>query len=211
MRRFKKLISVSLVALCVMAMSIISFASPAQGPQPWGLFGFDGIGKPAVTCPPTECTLISPNAFYLGDSPWTFTGFGFLIVQDAFLIGDQLEVFDNEIPIGITSAPFGSGIFCLDPDVCFGIDNFSKGIFPLSDGPHSFTIQLFASPFSGGAAYLCVSTSDESCSPVPAPAPAPEPDSMLLLGLGLVGGFFWTRRQQLHRCLIRLSINRPRR
>ncbi|MGH7818078.1 MAG: PEP-CTERM sorting domain-containing protein [Candidatus Binatia bacterium] len=44
----------------------------------------------------------------------------------------------------------------------------------------------------------------------PEPEPLPEPASMLLLGLGLVSGFFWTRRRQLHRCYIRLSSKRPR-
>ena len=209
MSNFKKLIAACLVAMAMIASSEITSASPAQGPQPWGLFGFDGVGTDAVACLPTDCTLISANAFYLEDRPWTFTGSGFLIVQDAFLVCDQFRVFDNLAEIGVTSAPVASDPFCLDPDICFGIDNFSKGIFPLSDGPHSFTMTQIAG--SAGAAYLCVSTSREGCSPVPAPEPLPEPTSMFLLGFGIIGAFWWTRRPRLNEVLVWISRKRQRR
>jgi hypothetical protein len=207
MQGIKKLITACLVVFAIMAMAKVSSASLAVGPLPWGLFGFDGVGTPAVTCLPTDCTQISANAFYLGDSPWTFTGLGFLIVQDAFLIGDQFQVFDNGVDIGDTSTPIGLGGCGIDPDACFENDNVSKGIFPLLDGDHSFAMTQIAG--FAGAAYLCVSTSRESCSPVAAPEPLPEPTSMLLLGLGLVGMLFWVKRRQLSFILI--SRKRPRR
>ena len=195
MSSFKKLITASLVMVAVMAMAKNSPASPALGPQPWGLFGFDGVGTPAVACLPTDCTQISADAFYLGDPPWTFTGFGFLIVQDAFNIGDQFRVFDNGSDIGITSAPIGIGSCGIEPDDCFLHNNVSKGIFTLDDGTHSFTMtQIAGTP---GAGYLCVSTTREGCSPVTAPEQVPEPTTMLLLGFGLAGAFVWVKLPEL--------------
>jgi hypothetical protein len=58
---------------------------------------------------------------------------------------------------------------------------------------------------------LCVSSSEEICSPVPAPEPLPEPMSMLLLGLGLAGAFFWVKRPQLSKILVLTARKRQRR
>jgi hypothetical protein len=209
MRVINKLIIAWVTVFAITAVAQTSSASPALGPQPWGLFGFDGVGTPAVTCLPTDCTQISADAFYLGDAPWTFTGFGFLIVQDAFNIGDQFRVFDNGSEIGITSAPVGIGSCGIDPDDCFVNNDVSKGIFTLDDGAHSFTMtQIAGSP---GAGYLCVSTTREGCSPVTAPEQVPEPTTMVLLGFGLVGAFWWLKRPQLREVKVLITRYRPRR
>ena len=182
--------------------------SPATGSAPWGEFGFDGAGTPAVaclTCDPSS----GGNSFFLLDPPWTFSGFGFLIVQDAFAIGDQFKVFDNGIEIGDTSLPIGTGNCGSDPDLCFADANVSKGIFPLALGQHSFEIlQIAGTP---GAGFLCISTTNEGCSPVPPTVPAPEPSSMLLLAIALASAFGWSRREQFARCYIAWKRRRPRR
>jgi hypothetical protein len=184
--------------------------SSATGDEPWGEFSFDApVGNFAADCISIICTTSDGNnSFFLGTPPWTYSGSGFLIVQDAFDIGDQFKVFDNGIEIGDTSVPIGSGDCGSDPDICFGNDNVSKGIFSLAPGDHSFTIQLIASPFIGGAGFLCVSTTNRGCSPVA--VPAPEPSSMLLLGIALVGALCWSRREQLSKCYVVLSRKRRR-
>jgi len=201
-------------ALTVMPKSSAATSSATDPEQPWGEFSFGATGSFAAGC--IGCDVSSGgNSFYLGTPPWTFTGSGFLIVQDAFQDGDQFRVFDNAISIGDTaSVPIGSD-FCDDPEVCFANLNFSHGVFALGSGDHSFTIQAIASPRNGGAAFLCVSSSNLSCLPItdpgPGPAPTPEPASMLLLGLGLIGALYWSKRRQLDFCSILTSNKRPRR
>jgi hypothetical protein len=188
------------VALAITAMPTSSSAiSSATGPQPWGEFSFGAVGSLANGC--TGCDVSSGgNSFYLGIPPWTFTGSGFLIVQDAFLVGDQFRAFDNDVAIGDTSAPSGIASCGSNPVDCFADPNASHGIFTLGAGDHSFTIQTLLSPVGGGAGYFCIDSGQGNCGvgPIGGGHEVPEPASVLLLGLSLVAGSLWASRHQLN-------------
>jgi PEP-CTERM motif-containing protein len=209
MQGIKNLIAYCLVVGAILAMAKTSSASPALGDppdplRPWGEFAFNGLGDTSVC---TACTASSGNnSFFLGASPWTFSGSGFLIVQDAFFRGDQFEVFDGLDSMGLTSSPGliddpidGPGCGS-NPVTCFTDPGSSHGIFALGAGDHSFTITVIAAPFGPGAGYLCIDSGQGECGvgPIDGSHEVPEPMSMLLLGLGLVAGSFWTRRQQIN-------------
>jgi hypothetical protein len=87
-----------------------------------------------------------------------------IIVTDAFALGDQFEVFDFGVSVGITSPP-GSGSCGDDPEPCLADPNASSGTFNLGPGPHSIEIVPVAL-FSPGAAYFKV----ESTGPAPGEA-----------------------------------------
>lgn len=193
----KKLIAAFAIAFTMAVVPTTSSATAVVVGEPWGEFAFAGLGSTSgcVFCAPSD----GGNSFFLGDSPWTFTGSGFLIVQDAFLVGDQFEVLDDGVSLGVTSAP-GAGDCGSNPVDCFSDPNSSHGIFALGAGDHAFTITVIAAPFGSGAGYLCIDSGQGECGvgPIGGDHDVPEPMSMLLLGLGLVAGSFWVRRRQLN-------------
>ena len=112
----------------------------------------------AITCVASTGT---PTTF-VGPPAWTFTcpsGGCALTVTDAFLNGDQFNVFDNTILIGTTSIP-GIGGACgpnsTDPEDCLLDPNSSSGVFPLGPGAHSITIFETTGTFGAGAHYFKV-------------------------------------------------------
>ncbi|HEV7796875.1 MAG TPA: hypothetical protein VGO73_01870, partial [Pyrinomonadaceae bacterium] len=130
---------------------------------PWIEFGFAGTGSSATGCSPADPTGIACSPSSGGNSvfgtapPWTFTapaGGANLTVTDAFLRGDQFEVFDFGVSIGATSLPATTGDCGSDPDPCLADAGVSHRVFPMAAGPHSITIKMKASPFSIGAAYF---------------------------------------------------------
>ena len=191
--------------------------SSATGPQPWGEFSFGDVGSFADTGVGFVPS-IGGNSFFLDTPPWTFTGSGFLIVQDAFFTGDQFRVFDNDASIGDTSLPVTSTDGCgSNPVDCFADPRASHGIFTLGTGDHSFTIQMLLSPhfdqFGEGAAYFCIDTGAGNCGvgPISGDHEVPEPDSILLLGLSLVAAYCWAMRRRISECYIRIQSKRRRR
>ncbi|MEP7355052.1 MAG: hypothetical protein ABI824_17630 [Acidobacteriota bacterium] len=103
------------------------------------------LGGPVQGCAGLCLPSINPVGIdYSVDVPWTFTGPGKLLVLDLFLSGDQYEVFDNGVSLGLTSAP-GPELQCGLPalaDIQCSIDtsNFSRGTYVLGSGAHSITI-----------------------------------------------------------------------
>ncbi len=147
-------------------------ASPGTGPPPgpvpiggpWNEFSFAGPGSFAMGCQGGGCVPSSGgNSVFADDPPWTFTapaGGATLTVTDAFLLGDQFEIFDFGAQLGATSTPRDLGADCGDdPEPCIADPRVSQGLFSLSPGPHEITMRIKLSPFGGGAAYFRVDPS----------------------------------------------------
>jgi hypothetical protein len=217
MKGIKIIVSVLALALAFVATPNKAYAlSSATGPEPWGEFGFNGLGDTSV------CVFCTPsagnNSFFLGSAPWTFTGSGFLIVQDAFFRGDRFEVFDGLNSLGLTSIPIiddsNTGPGCgSDPEICFNDLQASGRVFTLDEGFHSFTIAVVQAPFGPGAAYLCIDTGLGECNVnlTGRDPQVPEPASMLLLAAGFLGAFIWVKRPEICRVLIRVIRKREQR
>jgi PEP-CTERM motif len=172
--------------------ALVFMSSPAiAGTIPfdtWLQFGFGEAGTAASGCDPADpagpfCIPSggTPTTF-LDAPPWTFTagtGGATLTVVDAFLSGDQFEVFDFGASLGLTSLP-GAGADCGDdPVVCLANGDISRLVLALSGGLHSLTIVPTLAPDFGGAGYWFVSGTPGT------PTSVPEPATALTFALGL--------------------------
>lgn len=146
----------------------------------WYEFSWSGLGA-AGGC--DACTPSSGGNSQFADAPpWTFVGPAVLTVTDAFLRGDQFEVFNNLVSLGFTSAPFGSGTCGSDPVTCLADPSVSSGVFVLGPGAHSITINQLLNDFSGAGYFRVDST-------------VPEPSTWLLMGGSLLGLGLLRRRK----------------
>ena len=149
--------------------SVNSSVTAADAVSPdgtWYGFGFLDVGDDAVGCFPADPAGLGCGAstgtptVFAPASPWTFDCPAegcWLTVTDAFLNGDEFEVFDNASSIGTTSSAQG-GECGNDPEVCLLDPSSSNVMIDLGQGSHSITIQPTASPFDGGVAYFKVET-----------------------------------------------------
>jgi|GEM_PF-1611529 len=92
------------------------------------------------------------------EGPFTFTvgSAGFLDVTDAFVAGDQFEVYDDGVLVGTTSYPLSDVDSTEDPDVAFSDPRWSSGSFQLGPGGHSITVRVIRTPpdFPDGGAFM---------------------------------------------------------
>lgn len=180
--------------LAATAAALLVFVPQSASADPilldqWYTFGFGGTGS----------SLVSGAAAILGTNPvsiaapdpsWTFTlaQAGSLTVIDGFNSGDQFEITNFGIAIGITSAPVLESNCGNDITACLNNAAMSQGTFNLGAGNYSIGGTATASPFGGGAGFFRVS----SVAPVPEPATW----AMMLLGFGAVGFSLRRNRKQ---------------
>lgn len=152
-------------------------------------FSFGAAGTAAKGCAPADpdgdfCVASSgtPTAFL--DAPaWTFeapVGGATLTVVDAFLSGDQFEIFDFGVSLGMTTSQIPRvELDCGDdPVVCLANPFFDSAVFALGAGLHSLTLVATEAPNELGSGYLQITA-----------AVVPEPASLVLVFGGLAAAF----------------------
>ena len=170
------------MGLCV---ALFALAAPAArgGAISEGIFyefGFSDAGVLATGCDPADpagpfCIPSSgtPTQF-LDASSWTFTApaaGATVTVVDAFLSGDQFQLFDSGLAGGLTSLPGAPSDCGDDPVPCLADPSMSHGTFTLGAGAHALSIEATVSA-GGGSAYLRWDA-------------VPEPSTLGLLGFAL--------------------------
>lgn len=137
--------------------TLVVDANAAIEGAPWQLFVWDTSAGPLATgCSPQDptgvmsCDMVTlgRNSDYAATPPWPYTApaaGALLTVVDIANSGDEFEVFDNEVSIGVTS-PAQDGIDCPvptggDPGVCVRQEGMSFGEFMLGPGDHLLTIK----------------------------------------------------------------------
>jgi hypothetical protein len=171
-----------LVVAAVLGLGVAqASAAPITVDGGWYEFGFGGVGSEGFPCP--ACTPSDPVSANPGDAPWTFSGPATITLLDLFIAGDQFELFDFGVSLGVTSAPSGSSSCGNAIATCLADLDNSRLIVNVGAGDHSLTITTLASPVGGGAAVFRADS-------------VPEPASIVLLGAGLAGLAVARRRRQ---------------
>lgn len=85
-------------------------------------------------------------------------------VTDAFCTGDEFDVIVDGVRVGPTSPTTDASCDQIvdDPDLAFADPRFSSGAFRVPAGQHTVIVEVTASPFTAGGAFIRVD-------PVPTP------------------------------------------
>lgn len=193
-RRLARLgwLGAALLATQVAAAGPIAFGSFLQ-------FSFDAVGAPVKGCDPADplgnfCIPSSGTVTGFLDAPsWTFNapaGGASLTVVDAFVAGDEFQVFDFGVLVGATSLSSGRPVPDCgdDPVVCLATAGMSKGVFALAPGAHALTLVSTRLFDTLGSAYLRVDVANR----------VSEPASLALV-LGALGTMLGANRRRSNR------------
>lgn len=168
---------------------VSAIATPIAIDGSYHEFVFGEAPGPAIGCLNQNCSpTTNPVADTSSTSPWTFTGPATLFVLDLGHIGDVFGIFDNNVSLGTTSAPSGSGNPCgFDIACSVGTAGYSRATVPLGAGDHSLTFSIVANApdTESGSAVFSVSS---------AASAVPETSAWVLVGSGLVLLGAWRRR-----------------
>jgi hypothetical protein len=136
----------------------------------WQYMSFGGVGSQ-----------INPSFEF------TVVGNATLKITDAFLSGDQFEVFLNGLSKGLTSTPINDGSTAsFDYDGAFASSSFSHGSYVLTSGNYVLTAAVTLSPYGGGGGAVELISSGA--------VPEPATWAMMIGGMGVVGGAMRRRR-----------------
>ncbi len=180
-----RLLGITLALLVSTQFALADPIVPEDGP--WKEFSFGANGTEA-----TAGTFAIPsgggNSVALGNPAWTFAGRYVLTIVDAFEPGDQFEVFNWGVSLGVTSAPGAGGIPAVDtsdPDQTLLDGRYGRASFLLGYGTQQISIYVISGQGRGGDAYFRLT-----------PAPSPEPGTLALC-LTMLGGYcYWRRRRR---------------
>lgn len=116
---------------------------------------------PITVGAPWFATTTVPPAFFWNppDGPFDYvSAVGTAVyVTDDFLKGDQFEVFDNGVSLGVTNpVAVDAASPEVGPDAAFADPTYSSGCFNLPPGAHSITLDVIVNPFAGGRGYIQV-------------------------------------------------------
>lgn len=166
LRNASRLWSAALVATLLAASSAEAQTPLVSGS--WTTFFFGGVGSGASS------------------QPYTYTASSqfFVTVLDGYNSGDQFQLLDGTTLIGTSTAP-ADGSYCDSPAACLASGAFSRGTFLLGPGTYSFNVNVTASPFGEGGAFIGVNVSDALAGT--AASTVPEPATVALTAMGLLG------------------------
>lgn len=163
MKFFKNLIMWILpAAVCVSLCAGSLSAAPVNGQN-----GSEG-GDPPITIGadwsmsgdvPPLFTWNSGVPVFSVDGPFTFESSYRVRVDitDAFMKGDQFNVYDNGILIGTTpSVEISDDSTTGDPAAAFADPTYSNGSFYVEAGSHAITIEIINNYYNGGGGYIRV-------------------------------------------------------
>ena len=117
------------------------------------------------------------------DFSFTLTSATRLTVVDGFWDGDQFQIFNNGVSLGLTSTPTFDGQYIGD-NWSEALNNpaFSSGSWELGPGTYDITGVAVQSPFGNGEGAIALGA-----------VPEPATWAMLILGIGMIG--FAARRR----------------